>query len=108
MFKGYAEFAQRVRFVDFAVGLVMGGAFFAAVSSLIGDVVMPIAGWYLTGYDVRDLFTALDGKTYQTLKAARDAGAPVVAWGLLLTNASNVAAVIAAVYATVKLLNKLF
>ena len=46
--KEFREFAVRGNVVDMAVGVIIGGAFGKIVSSLVGDVVMPVLG-ILTG-----------------------------------------------------------
>ena len=40
--KEFREFAMRGNVVDMAVGVIIGGAFGKIVSSLVGDVVMPV------------------------------------------------------------------
>ena len=42
--KEFREFAMRGNVVDMAVGVIIGGAFGKIVSSLVGDVVMPVLG----------------------------------------------------------------
>jgi large conductance mechanosensitive channel len=46
--KEFKEFAMRGNVVDLAVGVVIGAAFGAIVTSLVKDVIMPPIG-YLTG-----------------------------------------------------------
>jgi large conductance mechanosensitive channel len=46
--KEFKEFAMRGNVMDMAVGVVIGGAFGKIVSSLVGDVVMPLLS-VLTG-----------------------------------------------------------
>jgi large conductance mechanosensitive channel len=48
MLKEFKEFALRGNVIDLAVGVVIGAAFNAIVSSLVADVFMPIIG-ILTG-----------------------------------------------------------
>jgi large conductance mechanosensitive channel len=44
MLKGFRDFIARGNVVDLAVGVVMGGAFGAIVSSLVADVITPFIG----------------------------------------------------------------
>jgi large conductance mechanosensitive channel len=44
MLKGFKDFISRGNVVDLAVGVIMGGAFGAIVSSLVADVITPILG----------------------------------------------------------------
>jgi large conductance mechanosensitive channel len=44
MLKGFKDFISRGNVVDLAVGVIMGGAFGAIVSSLVADVITPFLG----------------------------------------------------------------
>ncbi|MEE2878289.1 MAG: large conductance mechanosensitive channel protein MscL [Pseudomonadota bacterium] len=81
MFKEFKEFAAKGNLVDLAVGFILGGAFSTNVTSLVNDIMMPPLGLALGGVDFTDLFVPLDGGTYESLAAATEAGAPVIAWG---------------------------
>jgi large conductance mechanosensitive channel len=48
MFKEFKEFALRGNVIDLAIGVVIGAAFNAIVSSMVADVFMPLIG-ILTG-----------------------------------------------------------
>ena len=41
-FKEFKEFAVKGNVVDLAIGVIIGGAFGAIVSSLVGDVITPL------------------------------------------------------------------
>jgi len=47
MFKEFREFAMRGSVMDMAVGIIIGAAFGAIVSSLVSDVLMPPIGLLL-------------------------------------------------------------
>jgi large conductance mechanosensitive channel len=51
MIKEFKEFALRGNVVDLAVAVVIGGAFGAIVTSLVGDVIMPVVGLLTGGID---------------------------------------------------------
>ncbi|MEJ0036585.1 MAG: large-conductance mechanosensitive channel protein MscL [Gammaproteobacteria bacterium] len=51
----FKEFAMRGNVVDLAVGVVIGGAFGAIVSSLVNSVIMPVVGVLTSGRDFSDL-----------------------------------------------------
>jgi len=55
MAKEFKEFISRGNVVDLAVGVVIGGAFGAIVSSLVKDVVMPPIGYLTSGIDFSSL-----------------------------------------------------
>ena len=49
-FKEFKEFALRGNMVDLAVGMIIGAAFTAVVTSLVNDIFMPILGLLTWGY----------------------------------------------------------
>lgn len=77
----FKKFAIKGNAIDMAVGIIIGGAFGKIVSSLVNDVILPPIGQLLGGTDFSSLFVALNGESYATLDTAREAGAPVVAYG---------------------------
>lgn len=107
MLKEFREFALRGNVVDLAVGLIIGAAFGAVVTSLVNDIIMPPIGMLLGGVNFNDLFIALDGQTYASLEAARLAGAPVIAYGAFVNTVINFLVVALAVFILVKQMNRL-
>jgi large conductance mechanosensitive channel len=55
MVKEFKEFISRGNVVDLAVGVIIGGAFGAIVTSLVKDVVMPPIGYMMSGIDFSSL-----------------------------------------------------
>ncbi len=55
MFKEFKEFAMRGNVIDLAVGIIIGAAFGKIVSSLVGDVLMPVIGLIIGGINVSGL-----------------------------------------------------
>ncbi len=51
MLKEFREFAMRGNVVDLAVGIIIGAAFGAIVTSLVNDIIMPIIGYATGGMD---------------------------------------------------------
>ena len=84
MLKEFKEFAVKGNMVDMAVGIIMGAAFGTIVKSLVGDIFMPIVGYFTGGLDFTNMFVALGGGDYATLKAAQDAGAATINIGLFI------------------------
>ena len=109
MLKEFKEFALHGTVVDMAVGIMIGAAFGAIVSSLVGDVLMPVIGLFLGGVDFSSLFLMLkDGTTpgpYASLAAAREAGAVAVGYGVLLNTFVNFLIVAFALFMVVKVMN---
>jgi large conductance mechanosensitive channel len=59
MFKEFKEFAMRGSVLDMAVGIIIGAAFGAIVSSLVADVLMPPIGLLLGKVDFANLVLRL-------------------------------------------------
>ncbi|SRR5581483_2761185 len=51
MLKQFRDFAIRGNVMDLAVGVIIGGAFGKIVSSLVGDMLMPLIGLLIGGID---------------------------------------------------------
>ncbi|MDE6109475.1 MAG: large-conductance mechanosensitive channel protein MscL [Muribaculaceae bacterium] len=54
-FSDFKEFAMRGNVVDMAVGVVIGGAFGAIVTSLVSQVIMPAVGLLTGGVNFNEL-----------------------------------------------------
>ena len=55
MLKEFKEFINRGSVMDLAVGMIIGAAFTAIVTSLVNDVVMPVVSMIIGGYDFTNL-----------------------------------------------------
>ncbi|MDR7542997.1 MAG: large conductance mechanosensitive channel protein MscL [Armatimonadota bacterium] len=106
MWKEFKEFALRGSVVDLAVGIIIGAAFGAIVNSFVSDIVMPPVGLALGRVDFSNLFINLSGQTYPSLKAAREAGAAVIAYGAFLNAVVNFLIVAFAVFQVVRITNR--
>jgi len=107
MFKEFKEFIAKGNVMDMAVGIIIGAAFTTIVKSLVGDVLMPIIGYFTNGIDFSELYIALDGQTYETLAAAQEAGAAVVSYGVFVNAVINFLIVAMVVFVIVKNVNRL-
>jgi large conductance mechanosensitive channel len=107
MLKEFKEFALKGNVIDLAVGVIIGVAFGAIVTSLVNDVIMPPIGLLLGGLDFKDLFIALDGKSYASLEQARGAAAPVIAYGVFINSVVNFLIVAFSVFLVVRQVNRL-
>ena len=106
-FQEFKEFALRGNVVDLAVGIIIGVAFGAVVNSLVEDVIMPPLGLIIGNVDFSNLFINLSGQDYASLAAAREAGAPVIAYGAFINVVINFVVVALAVFLLVKGMNRL-
>lgn len=107
MFEEFKKFVTRGNVIDLAVGIIMGTAFTAIVSSLVSDVIMPPIGLLLGGIDFSDFFVSLDMKHYATLAAAKAAGAVTINYGLFINAVIKFLIVAFAVFLLVKQVNRL-
>jgi large conductance mechanosensitive channel len=110
MFKEFREFAVRGNVVDLAVGVIIGVAFGAVVTSLVNDVIMPPIGLILGGVDFSNLFVVLKegakaAGPYASLAEAKAAGAVTVNIGVFINAVINFFIVAFAVFLVVKAVN---
>lgn len=106
MFKEFKEFAMQGNVLDMAVGVIMGGAFGAVVSSLVGDVLMPIVGQATGGMDFKDMFIPLAANAPATLAEAKKANIPVIAYGAWFNTVISFLSVAFVIFLLVKAMNK--
>ena len=107
MLKEFREFAMKGNVVDLAVAVIIGAAFGAIVTSLVGDIIMPIIGVATNGLDFSNYFIPLTSKVTATnLADARKQGA-VLAYGNFLTITINFLIIAFALFIAVKGINKL-
>ena len=107
MLNEFKAFIAKGNVVDLAVGIIIGAAFTAIVNSLVADLINPIIGLITGGIDFSNLFVDLSGTNPASLKAAKDAGAPVFAYGSFITAVINFLIIAWVVFLLVKAVNKL-
>jgi large conductance mechanosensitive channel len=75
LMKEFKEFAIKGNVIDMAVGIIIGAAFGAIVSSFVADVVMPPVGALLGGVDFSNLVVvvrdAVNGKPPVVMRYGR-------------------------------------
>jgi large conductance mechanosensitive channel len=103
----FREFISRGNVIDLAVGVIIGAAFGKIVNSLVSDIIMPPIGAVLKGVNFSNLYLAIDGKTYETLAKAKEAGAPVVTYGLFINQIIEFFIIAASVFVLVKIVNQI-
>jgi len=104
--KEFKEFAMRGNVLDLAVGVIIGAAFGKIVASLVDDVIMPPIGRLLGRVDFSNLFVNLSDKSYETLAAAKAAGAPTLNYGNFINTIINFLIVAFAIFLVVRSVNK--
>ena len=85
MLQEFKAFIARGNVLDLAVAVIIGAAFGRIVTSLTDDLIMPIIGAIIGGFDFSNYFIPLSSKvTATSLAAAREQGA-VFAYGNFIT-----------------------
>lgn len=107
MIKEFKEFAMRGNVVDLAVGVVIGAAFGKIVTSLVSEIIMPPIGKAMGGVNFTDLFINLDPAKgpFASLKAAKDAGAAVIAYGSFFNTVIDFTIVAFCIFLVIKGMN---
>ena len=106
MLKEFKEFAMRGNVLDLAVGVIIGAAFGKIVASLVDDVIMPPIGRLLGRVDFSNLFVNLSDKSYDTIAAAKAAGAPTLNYGNFINTIINFLIVAFAIFLLVRTVNR--
>ena len=107
MINEFKEFIARGNVMDMAVGIIMGAAFTAIVTSMVGDLLMPFIGVFTAGIDFADLYVSLDGESYANLAPAEAAGAAIVKYGAFINAVINFLIVAFVVFMLIKGVNNL-
>lgn len=107
MLAEFRNFIAKGNVMDMAVGIIIGAAFTAIVSSLVADIVNPIIAIFTGGIDFSGWFYVLNGETYSSLTAAQEAGAPVFAIGNFIMAVINFLIIAFVVFMLVKTVNRI-
>ena len=107
MLKEFREFALKGNVLDMAIGIIIGAAFGTVVKSLVDDVIMPPIGLLLGKVDFANLYINLSGQQWESLEAAKAAGAPVIRYGAFINQTLTFVIVAFAVFLIVKAVNRL-
>ncbi|MCL5612028.1 MAG: large conductance mechanosensitive channel protein MscL [Chloroflexi bacterium] len=93
MINDFKAFVMRGNVMDLAVGVIIGGAFGKIVSSLVGDILMPLIGLIIGGIDFSGL--------------AFTVGSAKVTYGNFINNAIDFIIIAFVIFIMVRVLNKL-
>lgn len=110
MFKEFRDFAVKGNMIDLAIGVIIGAAFGAIVSSLVDDVFMPVIGLILGGIDFSNLFIVLSNPNniaVPSLAVAQEAGVATLNIGLFINALVKFTIVAFALFMVVKGVNSL-
>jgi large conductance mechanosensitive channel len=111
MLKDFKEFIVRGNVVDMAVGIVIGAAFGAIVTSFVADIIMPPIGLLLGNVDFSSMFSVLkEGNVpgpYATPAAAKAAGAVTLNYGVFLNTIISFLIVAFAIFLLIRNVNRM-
>ena len=108
MIQEFKDFIAKGNVMDMAVGIIIGAAFTAIVSSLVADLINPIIGLFTGGLDFTNNYAVLSGEVPAgaSLEAAREAGASVFAYGSFIMAVVNFLIIAWVVFVLVKMVNR--
>ncbi|MFG6561314.1 MULTISPECIES: large conductance mechanosensitive channel protein MscL [unclassified Sulfitobacter] len=108
MIQEFKDFIAKGNVMDMAVGIIVGAAFTAIVSSLVADMINPIVGLFTGGVDFTNNYAVLSGDVpaNASLEQAREAGASVFAYGSFLMAVINFFIISFVVFILVKMVNR--
>jgi large conductance mechanosensitive channel len=104
--KEFKEFAVKGNVVDLAVGVIIGAAFGKIVSSLVNDLIMPPIGLMMKGKNFSDMFYSLDGKVYESVLKAKEAGAPILTYGNFIQALLDFLIIAFVIFVMIKMINR--
>ncbi len=110
MLKEFKEFAIKGNMIDMAIGIVIGAAFGAIISSLVDDVFMPLIGLLIGGLDFSNWFILLGdagGTSISTIEAAKEAGISTLNIGLFVNAIVKFVIIAFALFMVVKGINSM-
>ena len=108
MLSEFKDFIAKGNVMDMAVGIIIGAAFTAIVTSLVGDLINPIIGLFTGGVDFTNNYAVLAGDVAEgaSLEAARETGASVFAYGAFIMAIINFLIIAWVVFMLVKMVNR--
>jgi large conductance mechanosensitive channel len=84
MWSEFRTFLVKSNALALALAVILGLALATVVNSLVKDIIMPPVGLLFGKVDFANMFIDLSGKGYPSLKAAQDAGAPTINYGVFI------------------------
>lgn len=108
MIQEFKDFIAKGNVMDMAVGIIIGAAFTAIVTSLVGDLINPIIGLFSGGIDFTNNYVVLAGDVPAgaSLEAARETGASIFAYGAFIMAVINFLIIAFVVFMLVKMVNR--
>jgi large conductance mechanosensitive channel len=105
-FKEFKEFALKGSVLDMAIGIILGVAFGKIITSFVDDIIMPLIGRVFGKLDFSNMFVSLTGMHFDSLAAAKSAGAATLNYGLFMNAIFNFIIVAFGVFLLVRQVNR--
>ena len=108
MLREFREFALKGNMVDMAVGIIIGAAFGAIVSSMVDDVFMPVIGLVVGGIDFSNWFVVLGeagGQAIVSIAQAQELGVATLNVGLFINAVVKFVIIALVLFMVVKAIN---
>ena len=105
LIKEFKEFAMRGNVIDLAVGVIIGAAFGAVVSSMVSDVLMPPIGWAAGNLDFSQMQVVLKHGTPDPKNPAVMVGEVAIRYGKFINTIINFLIVAVCIFLVVKAMN---
>ena len=105
-FKDFREFALKGSVLDMAIGIILGVAFGKIITSFVDDIIMPLIGRIFGKVDFSNMFVSLTGMHFESLAAAKSAGAATLNYGLFMNAIFNFVIVAFGVFLLVRQVNR--
>ena len=108
--KEFRDFAVKGNMIDLAIGVIIGAAFGAIVSSIVDDIFMPLIGLVIGGIDFSNLFVVLsnpDNVAVPSIAAAKAAGVSTLNVGIFINAVVKFTIIAFVLFMVVKGINSL-
>lgn len=107
MIQEFKDFIAKGNVMDMAVGIIIGAAFTAIVTSLVGDLINPIIALFTGGIDFSGWFYVLGEGECASVDACGEAGIAVFAIGKFIMAVINFLIIAFVVFLLVKMVNRI-
>lgn len=92
--------------IDFAVAVIMAGALGAVIKGFVDNIAMPFIGYFAGGMDFANLHIVMGDTQYESMAAAKEAGAAVIAYGAWINTIISLIIIGFVMFLIVKAYNK--
>jgi len=107
----FKAFITKGNMMDLAVGIIIGVAFGAVITSLVNDVLMPPIGMALGGVDFKEWYLLLKegtvGGPYPSLSVATADGAVTLRWGSFINALINFLIIAMVIFVIIKMIARM-